>query len=165
MLSRQQFRHFHTVPLGTVLPELPAIASWFESQWPDWYGPAGPGDAMEDLTSWCDDNALPLARVALSDEGRVLGIAALKTGGLGEEHGLGPFLSALYVSPRHRCLGVGASLVRAIEEAASVRGFPALYGTTDGARGLLRHLGWRDTGLVSSSERGNLSIFCKAFSS
>lgn len=139
-----------------------AITRWFEAEWPSWYGPDGPGDAAADLKSWCDETALPVARIALDEAGHVIGIAALKTDGLGEEFGFSPFLSAMYVLPQYRGSGAGTLLTGAIAEVAKMHGYDMLYATTDGARGLLLRLGWNETGFRSLSDRGPLAILSKA---
>ena len=96
---------FDTVSLSKCKNAMPVIAQWFCYQWSDWYGPEGPGNAIADLEEWADGDALPLARLALSPDGESFGIAALKNEGLGEEYGLGPFLSAFYVPSVHRRRG------------------------------------------------------------
>jgi len=141
---------------------IPTISHWFETEWPNWYGPDGPGDATADLESWCDETTLPIARIALDETGCVIGIAALKSNGLGEEFGFGPFLSAMYVLPQYRGAGAGTLLTRAIAEVAKIHGYDMLYATTDGARGLLLRLGWNETGFRSHSDRGPLAILSKA---
>ena len=151
--------HSDTVSLLECKSAIPLIAHWFCYQWPSWYGADGPGNAVADLERWADGDTVPLARIALSCDGEPLGIAALKMDGLGAEHGVGPFLSALYVPAEHRHKGVGLALVRAIEEAAKGLGFQFLYSTTDGARSLLEKAGWKNTGLSSLSERGSLTIY------
>ncbi len=150
---------FRIVSLEDGRNAIPVIAQWFCSQWPSWYGPDGPGDARADLVGWADGSGMPLARIVLSATGDPMGIAALKPNGLGEEQGLGPFLSAFYVHPDYRRRGGGMALTRAIEDAARSLGVPSVYGVTDGARGLLARAGWLDTGLTAQSERGPLTIF------
>ncbi|WP_319499022.1 GNAT family N-acetyltransferase [uncultured Cohaesibacter sp.] len=152
---------FPIVPLEDGRIAIPVIAQWFCDQWPTWYGPDRPGDAIADLAGWAEGSGMPLARIALSDTGDPLGIAALKPNGLGEELGLGPFLSAFYVRPDCRRRGVGMALTHAIEDAARSLGLSSIYGVTDGARGLLMRAGWLDTGLTAQSERGLLTVFRK----
>ena len=102
---------FDTISLSKCKSAIPVIAQWFCCQWPDWYGPEGPGNAIADLEEWADGDALPLARLALSSDGEPLGIAALKNEGLGEEYGLGTvpvcLLCADRPSPPRRWVGVG----------------------------------------------------------
>nr|WP_321463138.1 GNAT family N-acetyltransferase [uncultured Cohaesibacter sp.] len=146
------------VSLENARNAIPVIAQWFCYQWPDWYGNSGPGDALADLASWAENGGLPLACVALTGQGEPMGIAALKETGQGAEHGVGPFLSAFYVPPAYRRQGIGLSLIHAIEEAARDLSLPAIYAATDGARSLLQKAGWREMGLTSFSERGELHL-------
>ena len=151
----------YTAPLGDHKSAIPLIARWFETEWPSWYGTEGPGDAVEDLLCWCDEATVPVARVVLDENKSIIGIAALKQTGLGEEYGFGPFLSAMYVCPDARRLGAGMLLAEAITDVARRHKFPNLYATTDGAHKLLIRLGWSETGFRSVSDRGPLSILYK----
>jgi GNAT superfamily N-acetyltransferase len=57
-------------------------------------------------------------------------------------HNVSPWLAGLYVSPEHRRHGVGAALVRAIENEARTRGHDTLYLYTTDAVSFYEHLGW-----------------------
>lgn len=39
---------------------LPQLRCWFETEWPDYYGADGPGDAQSDLQSSVNRNRLPI---------------------------------------------------------------------------------------------------------
>ena len=43
---------------------LPIVAAWFQSEWPDWYGPGGPGDVERDVSSYANEGSLPVGLVA-----------------------------------------------------------------------------------------------------
>ena len=43
----------------------PELRRWFETEWADYYGPQGPGDAAADLAAFAQRERLPLALIAL----------------------------------------------------------------------------------------------------
>jgi predicted N-acetyltransferase YhbS len=57
-------------------------------------------------------------------------------------HDVSPWLAGLFVVPEHRRNGVGAVLVRAIEDQARQRGASRLHLYTTGAAGFYAKLGW-----------------------
>lgn len=113
----------------------------FESEWPDYYGAAGPGDAARDLAAFCSRDALPIGVVALH-EGAAIGVAALKSASIDECPQFAPWAAAALVAPAWRRRGVGAGLIGALEDLARRRGHAALYTGTATAIGLMRRLGW-----------------------
>lgn len=152
---------FFIAPLGNHKPLIPVVAQWFREEWPGWYGKDGQGNAEQDLFDWCDETELPFARIAMTMTGEPVGIVALKPDGLGEEHGLTPFVSALLVVSSHRRQGVATALIEVLEQDAIDRNVLILYSTTDSAAGLLKRMGWQETGLLCASERGDLPVFSK----
>lgn len=113
----------------------------FENEWPDYYGPEGPGDAAADLAAFCGRDALPIGVVALH-EGRAIGVAALKATSIDDCPQFAPWAAAALVAPAWRRRGVGAALIVALEELARRRGHAALYTGTATAISLMRRLGW-----------------------
>ncbi|MTI16001.1 GNAT family N-acetyltransferase [Rhodobacteraceae bacterium RKSG542] len=147
------------VRLGQVQWAVEPLVQLFQEAWPQWYGEGGNGDAGADLSACLSPDTLPIAFVALSDDGRVIGTAALKHESLGSELGFGPWLAAMAVSPSERGRGVGSALVAAVETAASELGFDAIYTSTDEAARLITRLGWEDTGRRVQSQRGSIAVF------
>lgn len=43
---------------------LPALAKWYRDEWEPYFGIDGPGDALADLKSRCNSNALPIGLAA-----------------------------------------------------------------------------------------------------
>lgn len=113
----------------------------FESEWSDYYGPGGPGDAAADLVAFCSRDALPVGVVALH-EGRAIGVAALKAASIDGYPQFTPWAAAALVAPDWRRRGVGARLIAALEEQACRRGDAAIYTGTATAQSLMRRLGW-----------------------
>jgi GNAT superfamily N-acetyltransferase len=132
---------------------IPILAKWFEEEWSPWYGARGAGDAVADLNSWRNIDKLPLAVVAFDVGESPVGIAALKSAGLGSELGIGPWLSTLLVSKPYRRQGVGSLLIERIEQDAHRLGFSALFAATDAASSLLTRRAWTLTPITLDSLR------------
>ena len=64
-------------PLRDCPEALARLAAAFRAEWPDWYGPGGPGDAASDLAAFANpEGALPVGLVALDPAGTPLGTAS-----------------------------------------------------------------------------------------
>lgn len=56
---------------------VPLLSSWFVEEWPEWYGPGGRGNAVEDLTDFArSESGLPVGFVAL-EKSVPVGVMAL----------------------------------------------------------------------------------------
>ncbi len=124
-----------------------------------YYGPDGPGDAEKDLHESCNRDDLPVALVALDNDGTVLGTAALKRESVGSELGLGPWLAAFYVPIEHRKRGIGSALVEAIENKARNFGFESIFVSTDAAENIIRRRGWTLLEKPAESLRGPVAVY------
>jgi GNAT superfamily N-acetyltransferase len=126
-------------------PEFCAFfAQQFESEWPRWYGPGGPGNAREDLDAFANPQGnLPVGVIALDDAGSPIGIAALKVASIATHTHLSPWATAGYVVPARRRAGVGAGLLAALLAEARRLGFHTVYCATASAASLLEREGWR----------------------
>lgn len=149
---------FRIVQLADAPDALPTLARWFVAEWAPYYGPGGPGDATADLEGCRNRDALPIALVALDDDGAVVGTAALKAESVGSEQAAGPWLAAFVVGRAHRRRGVGTALAAAVEAEARRLGHAALYCSTDVADDMLKRCGWRAHG-VTQSLRGAVRIY------
>lgn len=122
-------------------PELlPRLRAWFEAEWPGWYGPGGPGDAEEDLRAYCGRDALPIGIVGFEGD-ELVGIMALKATSAALPD-VGPWASAGFVRPDARGRGVGARLLRVLEDVAHGLGFARIYSCTATSATLLERAGW-----------------------
>jgi len=121
---------------------LPRLRALFEAEWPAWYGPAGPGDAAADLRAFCRRDALPIGLVALYGD-EPLGVMALKATSIDSRPDLGPWAAAGLVRPELRRRGVGAALLRGLEDLARALAYPRLYAGTATAATLLERAGWQ----------------------
>jgi len=131
-----------TVERLSLHPEaVPALAEWFRSEWPDWYGPTGKGDVEADLRAFADPGSLPVGVVAFRD-GVLCGAAALKAHSIPSHAHLAPWAAAGFVVPRLRNQGVGAALLSALEDEARALGYSHIYCGTGSAASLLRRSGW-----------------------
>ncbi len=147
------------VPLADVTYTIPYLSELFVREWEPYYGRNGPGDATADLSSCCNRNALPVALVAMSDNGDVLGTAALKSDSVGAETAPGPWLAALVVATRYRNLGIASSLVKGIENEARRLRYRSIYVSTDAAENIVKRLGWTRIDEQANSLRGPVAIY------
>ena len=155
--------HLHTefqiVPLADAVATIPLLTRLFIEEWGPYYGPDGPGDAEKDLHECCNRDDLPIALVALDNDGTVLGTAALKKESVGSELGLGPWLAAFYVPIEHRKRGIGSALVEAIENKARYFGFESIFVSTDAAENTIRRRGWTVLDNPAESLRGPVAVY------
>jgi GNAT superfamily N-acetyltransferase len=130
-------------PLRDCPTALAPLAAEFEAEWPDWYGPGAPGDAAADLAAYANpEGRIPVGIVALDPSGAPLGTAALKAAFTPEFAPLTPWASAGWVAPSLRRQGLGARLIRGLEEEARRLGFANIYCATSTAITLLEREGW-----------------------
>ena len=127
--------------LATHPETLPQLRQWFETEWPEYYGAGGPGDAQHDLKSFANRDRLPIGVVAFQD-GELCGIAALKAESIASHSHLSPWAAAGLVKPSERGKGIGAQLMDALEKEARGLGFSWIYCGTSTASSLLERCGW-----------------------
>ncbi len=153
------YRKFRIVPLVDAVETIPTLARLFIEEWEPYYGPDGPADAANDLKECCNREVLPVAFVALDDDGTVVGTAALKSESAGAELGVGPWLAALLVPHEHRNKGVGTALVGAIENEARRLGFESIFASTDAAASIIKRRGWTELEEQVLSLRGPVAVY------
>ncbi len=123
-------------------PELlPLLTVWFQSEWPAYYGPSGPGDAEADLRAF-STGSVPVGLVAFRD-GELCGVAALKAQSIASHPDIGPWAGAGFVPKEHRRQGIGARLLDGVETVAKELGFVRIYCATSTAASLLERNAWR----------------------
>ncbi len=133
---------------------LPDVARWFVAQWPDWYGPGGPGDVQRDLQDFSASpdvlplGVLPLGVLALRGD-QAVGAAVLKAESIPSHRHLRPWAAAGYVLPALRGQGIGAALLAGLLLQARRLGHEQLYCGTATANRLLQRSGWT---LIGSTE-------------
>ncbi|MEX2962475.1 GNAT family N-acetyltransferase [Microbulbifer sp. TYP-18] len=130
-------------PLYERKQDIPQLAAFFESEWPSYYGPSGPGDALADIQSYASESALPRGLVACIN-GVPSGFMALKHDSITVRPKLGPWAAAGYVVPNLRGRGLGSKLVAGIEDTAATMGFRKIYSGTSKAHNLLLGAGWTE---------------------
>jgi GNAT superfamily N-acetyltransferase len=149
-----------TVELLALHPEaLPTLVSWYEAEWPLWYG-SGRGDAKRDLQAFSNQGSLPIGVVARRD-GIVCGAAALKTESIASHKHLSPWAAAGFVHPALRGQGIGLQLLYALEVQAQVLNFRRIYCGTSNAGTLLQRANWRHMERITHEGKA-LSIYEKA---
>lgn len=127
-------------PLAHHKDLLPLLEQWFITAWPNWYGPAGPGDARHDLNNFARRGTLPTGLLAFMD-GNVCGVAALKADSIESHAHLTPWAAAGLVAPHLRGQGIGARLLGALEDKARRLGHTHIHCATATAESLLLRCG------------------------
>ncbi|KXK54758.1 MAG: GNAT family N-acetyltransferase [Chlorobi bacterium] len=131
----------HLAPLANHPEVLPELRQWFESEWPEYYGKEGPGNAEADLIAFSGIGRLPVGIVAFH-HGEPCGVAALKAESISSHRHLSPWAAAGLVKASKRGEGIGARLLQRLEEEAGRLGFTHLYCGTATAESLLLRNGW-----------------------
>ena len=139
---------------------LPVLERLFETEWPEYYGPTGPGNARQDLLAYSNRTALPVGVVAFVGP-EPCGIAALKTDSISTHTHLTPWIGGGMVAPHHRRGGIGARLAAALEDVARSMGYANVYVGTSTANSLMVREGWRFMEQVKYHGE-NVSIYEKA---
>ena len=121
---------------------LPALEQLFQSEWADYYGPAGPGNAHQDLVAYSNRVRLPVGVVAFVGS-EPCGVAALKADSISTHNHLTPWIGGGMVAPKFRRHRIGARLASALEDVARDLGFATIYSGTSTANSLLVREGWR----------------------
>ncbi len=139
---------------------LPVLERLFQTEWPAYYGPAGPGNAIQDLAAYSNRAGLPVGVVAFSGS-EPCGVAALKADSIATHTHLGPWIGGGMVAPHLRRRGIGARLVAALEAVARDLGFRTVYAGTSTADSLLVRGGWQFIEVVQYDGQA-VSIYEKA---
>lgn len=133
------------------------IAAGYEAEWPEWYGPGGPGDAIADLRERTRREGVPLG-IAVVDGAELVGAVAITGPTIERWAHLTPWISGGWTRPDRRRQGGGALMVRLAVEQARAMGFARLYVATATAVSLMEREGW--TLLERAEHEGEvLSLF------
>ncbi|OJU39194.1 MAG: hypothetical protein BGN99_26110 [Alphaproteobacteria bacterium 65-37] len=118
------------------------VSVWGFAEW----GHLNPGQTLEERTARIrgkmNVDRVPIAFVALDEEGRIVGTASLIFDDL-EGDPRNPWLASVFVRPEHRKKGIASALVRTVEDAARRLGYSRLYLFTSSAPALYAGLGWQ----------------------
>jgi len=118
------------------------VSVWGFGEW----GHLNPGQTLDqrraEVRGSLNLDRVPIAFVALDDEGGIVGMASLILDDL-EGDPRNPWLASVYVPPGHRKKGIASALVRTVEKAARRIGYDRLYLFTSTAPSLYAGLGWR----------------------
>ena len=124
-------------------PDLAAqVAAWGFAEW----GYLNPGETLAQrmirIQGKMNVDRVPIAFVALGDDGGIVGTASLIFDDL-EGDPRNPWLASVYVPPEQRKKGIASALVQTVEDAARRLGYTRLYLFTSTAPKLYADLGWR----------------------
>ncbi len=130
-------------PLHQV-PRLAAtVSGWLLAEWPQWYGPDGPGNLAGDVQAFGrSETELPVGFVVFSGS-EAIGFAALKQESIASHKHLSPWAAAGVVLPQYRGRGVGAFLLQAMVAHAGRLGYAQVYCGTSTAASMLQRAGWQ----------------------
>ena len=132
------------------------IEALYENEWEEYYGPGGEGDALSDITSFCNKDRLPICLVALK-HGSLVGTVAL-TKKSASHHHLSPWLTSLFVTEMERRKGIGTKLIEAAEILSADLGFSDIYSRSSTATEFFMKNRWVS---IDRIEKQALSIFRK----
>ena len=121
-------------------PELAICASWRASAFS--VLKASFEQELRSLELFASDQSHGVALVAKADSEPV-GTCLLTESEIEPNHDVSPWLAGLFVVPEYRGKGVGAALVRAIEDQARQRELSRVYLYTTHAVGFYKRLGWK----------------------
>ena len=149
---------FEIIYLADARELIVPLAPMFIDQWEPYYGRQGPGDAETDLNDCCNHDEIPLALIAVGEDQKILGTAALKARSIDTHRYLSPWLAAMFVVERYRGQGIGVALIKEIEKNAIRLGYNYVYVGSGGVTPAMRTGGWA---LLDESEatRGPIQIF------
>jgi N-acetylglutamate synthase-like GNAT family acetyltransferase len=120
---------------------LPTVASWIFDEW-DHLIPGFTLAKLEaKLQAYLSRDTIPLALVALSD-GLPVGTASMQPEDMSSRPDLSPWLAAVYVLPDYRNKGIGAQLVKGVENVAHSLQISKLYLFTPDQEKFYARLGW-----------------------
>jgi len=118
------------------------VSVWGFDEW----GHLNPGQTLDQrrarIQGKMNVDRVPIAFVALDDEGAIVGTASLIFDDL-EDDPRNPWLASVYVPAEHRKKGIASALVGTVEDAARRIGYDRLYLFTTSAASLYAGLGWR----------------------
>ena len=121
---------------------LPAVAAWQHAA----FGYLTPTTTLDDRTARLrrslQKDALPMALIALSEGGTLLGSAGLLPTTITHSH-LTPWLSSVYVPEEQRGKGLASALSLRAESEAARLGFDRIYLFTPRSEALYARIGWR----------------------
>lgn len=106
---------------------------------------------------------LPITLVAISG-GVLVGTGSIKMAEPGTKEGLSPWLAGMFVKPAHRGMGIGASIVKALEAKALRLGVDALYLSVGMAEEFYKHLDWTVLERVDSYGVKEVALMTKRLS-
>jgi predicted N-acetyltransferase YhbS len=124
------------------------IADWYYGEWAYLNPDKTKEDAIFSISQRIHMDRIPTALVAFEGD-ELIGTVCLKNHDMDTREDLTPWLAGLYVKESWRGKGVGAELVRAIEQKALELGDNHLYLYTPKSESFYRRLGW---GLMERSE-------------
>lgn len=130
------------IDLSARIDVIPLLARWHFKQWGDLTGASSESDYQALLSRNASARGLPLTLIAVSNN-RLLGSVNIVDCDMDIRSELKPWLAQLYVDPKERGRGIGATLVQAAVERSRKLGFGCLYLYTSGTLPFFyERMGW-----------------------
>lgn len=126
---------------------VPELARMHFAEWSHLRPDETLADRTRRLGECCTRGGIPTAVIALN-EGRLSGSAMLVVSDMMTRPGLGPWLAGVYVAPTMRRQGLGAQLIRRIEQEAAEQGVKTLFLYTPSTEELYVRLGGQFSSVV-----------------
>ena len=141
---------FNIIPLAEKPELVDCCAAWSYGEWGSQVATRSLMQVYEDYKTSIQGDALPVTWVALTDEGKPVGMARLKKNDHIEREDLKPWLGSLFVHPRYRGQGLSDKLCTHVETAArDTYGFDRIYLFTGTAEELYKKRGYERIGTVT----------------
>jgi GNAT superfamily N-acetyltransferase len=118
------------------------IAEYHQKEWAHLYD----GETLDGrkirMQSYFSDDFVPSLFVAKNDNS-IIGTASIKKYDLSTDEGFTPWMSSIFIFPKHRKKGYSKTLVKHLMEQAKLNDINKMYLYTEDADGLYAKLGWK----------------------
>lgn len=118
------------------------LAAWHHSQWQHLDRSVNENTRRVGLTEHCQSIALPMTFIALEND-ELVGNICLVTEEVPDRPQYSPWISRIYVSPKHRGKAIGKALIEHAKAALRQQSHPVLYLLTEDKTTYYTQLGWK----------------------
>lgn len=130
---------------------IPTLERYYKSEWGEYYGSGGLGNAKNDAVVLCNKGKLPIGLIAKFGR-NFSGSIALREKSASHKH-LGPWVTSFFIVPEFRRNGIGTQLVKAIQKVARELGYTTIYTRSATAVEFFKKNNWIPFERISSGKR------------